>query len=99
MNRNIVSIFFSIIFLVFISAPTIISMVDDSIDVSLFYTSTEEEEKGQEKNKDNEVLFFEFIETVSDFDSNETEYNSEYYFKNYPKPHLNLISPPPQSQV
>ncbi|GAA3644327.1 hypothetical protein GCM10022397_31490 [Flavivirga jejuensis] len=85
--------------MVFLTTPTIITIVDDSIDISFFFSSSEEEEKGGEKNKDKEVLFFEFNINELDFDSNEAKNNLEYYFKNYPKPHLNLISPPPESHI
>ena len=45
MSRKLSSIFLTLIFVAFISAPTIISLVDDSIDTSIFYSVTEEEEK------------------------------------------------------
>ena len=96
MTRSIVSLLLSTIFLVFLAAPTILVAVDNSIDVSIFYASSEEEEKGSEKNKDKEILFFEFDISESDFNLNETNNCLGYYFKNYPKPHLNLISPPPE---
>ena len=95
MLRNLVSIFFSLIFLAFLAAPSIITIIDDSIDVSIFYASSEEEEKGHEKNKDTEILFSESINNDLVFDSKKTKNNLGYYFKNYPKPHLNLIIPPP----
>lgn len=83
------------IFLAFLIAPTIIVIVDDSIDISMFYSTSEEEEKGSEKNKNSETLFSEIDTYGSDFTSNNTENNTGYYFKNYQKPHLNLIFPPP----
>ena len=99
MLRNLVSIFFSLIFLAFLAAPSIITIIDDSIDVSIFYASSEEEEKGHEKNKDTEILFSESINNDLVFDSKKTKNNLGYYFKNYPKPHLNLIIPPPEQNI
>ncbi|WP_298237668.1 hypothetical protein [uncultured Algibacter sp.] len=99
MTRNFISLLLSTIFLVFLVAPTVLVAVDDSIDVSIFYASSEEEEKGSEKNKDKEILFFEFNISEPDFDLNETNNSLGYYFKNYPKPHLNLISPPPELSI
>jgi hypothetical protein len=81
---------------VFISAPTVISWVDNSIDVSIFYSNSEEEENGQETNTNKEVLFFEDLGITSYYSSDENKSALEYYYKNYPKPHLNLISPPPE---
>lgn len=95
MPRNTISIILSMIFLVFLVAPTIIVIVDDSIDISMFYSASEEEEKGSEKNKNSEIVFSDMDTYESDFLSNNTENNTGYYFKNYQKPHLNLISPPP----
>ncbi|WP_295983050.1 hypothetical protein [uncultured Algibacter sp.] len=99
MSRSIVSIFLSSLFLLFLTAPTIILMIDDSADVSIFYSSSEEEEKGSEKNKEIELLFFDLNNSALDFASSEVENNLLYYFKNYPKPHLNLISPPPEFHI
>ncbi|NNL82729.1 MAG: hypothetical protein HKP28_05030, partial [Winogradskyella sp.] len=43
------SIFFTIIFMAFIAAPTIIASIDDSVDISLFFSVNEEEESGNFK--------------------------------------------------
>ncbi|GAA4935744.1 hypothetical protein GCM10023314_05100 [Algibacter agarivorans] len=99
MSRRIVSILLSSLFLLFLTAPTIIFLVDDSVDVSAFYASSEEEEKASEKNKEIELLFLELNNSDLDFASSEVENNLGYYFKNYPKPHLNLISPPPECNI
>lgn len=99
MSRRIVSILLSSLFLLFLTAPTIIVMIDDSVDVSFFYATSEEEEKGSEKNKEKELLFFDLNNTELDFASTDVENNLEYFFKNYPKPHLNLISPPPEFYI
>lgn len=99
MSRQIISIFFSMLFLAFLAAPSVIVLVDDSIDVSMFYASSEEEEKGSEKNKDIEVLFTDGIGNELVFNSKQTSNNLGYFFKNYPKPQLNLISPPPQQII
>ncbi len=99
MSRSIVSILLSSLFLLFLTAPTIILMIDDSADVSFYYASSEEEEKGSEKNKEIELLFSELNNTDLDFASSEVENNLGFYFKNYPKPHLNLIFPPPEFYI
>jgi len=99
MSRNIVSLSFSIVFLVFLVAPTIIAMMDDSADISVFYASSEEEEKGIDKNKEVEVLFFEIENHRFDVTLLVSENNLGHRFKNYPKPHLNLISPPPELHI
>ena len=99
MSRKLISICLSVMFLGFLAAPTVITLVDNSVDISFFYASSEEEEKGSEKNKEKELLFFELSNTDLDFVLYEAENNLRYYFKNYPKPHLNLISPPPEFNI
>ena len=95
MSKTIVSILLSTMFLLFIAAPTIITMVDDTIDVSIIFSASEEEEKGNEKHIDVELLFSNDATNDSDLVYLSIENNLGYYFKKYPKPHLNLISPPP----
>lgn len=100
MSRNIVSIFLSIIFLVFIAGPTILVMIDDSVDVSSYYTSTSsEEENNNHVNKEVKVLAFVQKENEFFIALTKKENNSCYSLNNYPKIHLNLISPPPDLYI
>ncbi len=82
-----------------LAAPSIISWVDDSADISLFYSTSEEEEKGSETTKNFEVVFNDPIEKEVDFSSTKSINHHGYYFNNYPKPHLNQISPPPEFHI
>lgn len=92
MSRSIISIFFTVLFLAFITAPAVIAMVDDSVDISYFYSITEEEDKGGKI----EVLLNRDSTNPSDFALPKKVVNEGYYLKKYPKPHLNLIFPPPE---
>jgi hypothetical protein len=89
MYRHSVAIFFTILFMALISAPSIITAMDDTFDVSIFYSITEEEETSkillEIKSIDAEHL---------DFDSSND--NLGYYYNSYAKPQLNLIFPPPE---
>ncbi|WP_299223079.1 hypothetical protein [uncultured Psychroserpens sp.] len=97
MNKTIIAIFFSILFVSLIAAPTIIIAIDDTADVSYFYSTTEEEEnKSDEKNKEIDVLLSESNTGLESWFILNTDNHMAYRFKNYPKPHLNLISPPPE---
>lgn len=97
MSKNILAIFFSIVFISLITAPTILVLIDDSIDLSLIYDiSEEEEEKGSEKNKELEVFVVELHPELNDFTLSKNKADTEHAFKTYPKPHLNLVSPPPE---
>jgi len=79
-----------------ISAPSIITAIDDTIDVSLFYSLSEEEEKEGKEDKTIELLLSELNNLNSDFNTSDDQNKLRYYFKRYTKPHLNLISPPPE---
>ncbi|TNJ47276.1 hypothetical protein KFZ70_04575 [Tamlana fucoidanivorans] len=83
------------LFLLFVTAPTVILMVDDSIDVSSFYTCSEEEEKGGEKHKEIDPLVLDQTNSELPIPFGLEEFELFYFFKKYQKPHLNLISPPP----
>lgn len=43
MNKKAIAYFFSIVFMAFIMAPTVIVALDKSIDTSIFYSLAEEE--------------------------------------------------------
>jgi len=97
MPKSIISIILTLIFVGFLTAPTIIKLIDNSADISIFYTtSSPEEEKGADKKIDVEVFFNTIYMANLDYTSNKRGNNLDFYFKIYPKPHLNLISPPPE---
>jgi len=99
MLRQIISLSFTLLFVLFLTVPSVIVMLDDSVDISIIYASPEEEEKGNEKNQDIEVFTTQSNDDEIDYTALELESNSRYYFKKYPKPHLNLISPPPEQHI
>ena len=86
-----IAVFFTILFMALITAPTVILSLDNTYDVSSFYSINEEEENQNLK------LVFESISLDSDslFEDQVNHQFIGYTFKHYPKPHLNLISPPP----
>lgn len=96
MSKKIVSIFFSVIFLLVIVAPTAFVIVDDTFDISILFSSIEEE-KGNEKHLDIEIFFSK--EKTNDLVLELEENNLRYFYKVYPKPHLNIISPPPDLRI
>jgi len=97
MFKRAIAVFFTLLFVGIITAPTVVLALDDSIDTSIFYSLTEEEENSKTKNvispfslqHNNEIAHF-ILKTHNYFN---------YQFKNYPKPHLNLISPPPEGYI
>lgn len=97
MFKNRVSIFLTVLFMAFTTVPSILVLVDNSIDMSfLMNVSEEEEEKGNGENKELEVFVSNTPLDSDHFSSSEIENNVGYTYKKYSKPHLNLISPPPE---
>ena len=95
MFKKSIATFFSILFMVPISAPSIIVAIDDSIYVSILYGSAEEEEKESEKNNTIELLVIESDKKIEEYLFLPNGIQFEYRFTTYPIPHRNLISPPP----
>lgn len=98
MSTKFISILFSIVFFAFLITPTVIAIVSESVDVSAFFESSEED-KELGIDKDIEVFLSETSIVSSVFAINNKKNNSRYFFKTYVKPHLNLISPPPQFYI
>ncbi|WP_298901398.1 hypothetical protein [uncultured Psychroserpens sp.] len=97
MNRNLLAIFFSLFFLTLVTAPTILVFVEDSVDIAFFYDiSEEEEEKSNKKNKEFEKFVVDLDTESDNLLTSKASIDLEYSYKTYPKPHLNLISPPPE---
>ena len=97
MYKKTLAFFFTILFLALIILPSVIIAVDDSIDTSILYSMAEEEENVKSKN-----LVFPFSIQSNDALTSlklKTHLFFNYQFKNYPKPHLNLISPPPEQII
>ena len=85
-----IAMLFAIFFIAIVAAPTLIISMDDNVDVTFFFGENEEEE--------NLKLLFEITTTDSENQilAKTSDNTDSYTFKNYPKPHLNLISPPPE---
>ena len=99
--KNAIAIFFTVLFMAINFAPSILVAFDDSIDISSFcdFSENEKEKKDKESEKTFEV-FFEVNRNASDgFSAFKILKQTEYRFKNYLKPHLNLISPPPEQHI
>tara|TARA_B100000378_G_C17880192_1_gene355302 strand:+ start:235 stop:531 length:297 start_codon:yes stop_codon:yes gene_type:complete len=92
-SRHIKALYLALLFLVLISAPTVIMSIDSSIDVSSFYNVNEEEE--------HENLKIVFKTTALDsqtlFEESISSNHIGFSFKNYSKPYLSVVSPPPEN--
>ena len=89
--KHRIAVFFTIIFMALIAAPTVIMTIDDSVDISCFYSLSEEENENIKLPFDNNLQDSESL-IIFKIDA----HSIGYAYKTYPKPHLNLISPPPE---
>lgn len=99
MRKKAISIFFLFSFTVFMVAPTVMSVLDSSYDISYFYSLNEEENKSNETLKKFEFEVFDLERyLITSFKSNE-ESHSGYYLKNYTTLSLECLSPPPEQNL
>ncbi|TYC13440.1 hypothetical protein ES677_06835 [Bizionia gelidisalsuginis] len=95
MPKLSLSIILVFLFVGFLVTPTVIVAINDTVDVSGFYNATEEEEQNNifknsvvfQLSQTNELLTFQLAKGKA---------HILYRFKNYSKPNLNIISPPPE---
>ena len=80
MIKKTVSIFFTVLFVAIISAPSIVAFADDSIDVSILYSLSEEEEE----TKNLKIIVSDNNEETNFLNVSLKFQNSRYHFKNYP---------------
>ena len=84
------------IFITFLFAPTVISLIDRNVDISIAYNVNEEESS----SKNNINLEYKLEETLSNYESIHflqiRKLNGHYYKDNYYKVFLSISSPPPK---
>lgn len=94
MKKRGISLVFSILFLLFIGLPTILTMVDNSIDISLIISTTTDEEES-EKNMDFKVISPNIKSNNSGITLSNSKNSLLHCNKKYGKAYLDIISPPP----
>lgn len=103
--RVFIASFFLLLFAIILSAPTVISLVDETQEISIFLDLSEEEEskegkKGKESKTDAELKLFTASQNgLSDLNKIQEKRNirfrSKYYFSEYPK----IDTPPPKTTL
>jgi len=80
--------------------PTIVSLIDENIDISFLLDSNEEESKEKEpSSKDLETKIVHFNTANISTNGLEISNFTSFYLRNYSRPYLNLLSPPPEQSV
>lgn len=97
MIKKFLSVVLSSMFILMIVMPTVILVFDDTADVSIFFsTSEEEKDKNQEKNLDKEFVSLWTKNALKSSEEVFNQINIEYFFETYAKPDIELFSPPPK---
>lgn len=97
MSKSLLSIFFLTVFAFLIAAPTIIVAIDNTTDISYFYSITEEEEHNSiKKITELEVLASENAMGLESLFFSNKNSDLQYAFKRYKKPYLHSTSQPPE---
>jgi len=100
MQKPSIHIFFSLIFIAFLTAPAIVPLIDDSVDISFFYELNEEEGENEEHEvtKDIELI----VTQLHDSDNslirtkrNVIPSDESWYLQFY----LNISTPPPERHI
>ncbi|MBT8266285.1 MAG: hypothetical protein KJO41_05240 [Bacteroidia bacterium] len=99
MSRKLTAISFSLLFLTFLSTPLIITAIDSTVDVSIFYGSAEEEESEKEQEKNLEILLAEAGDMSKLSKFHRKDQYLGYQFRDYLNPYLDFISPPPEQNI
>ena len=103
--RVFIASFFLLLFAIILAAPTVISLVDETQEISVFLDLSEEEEskegkKGKESKTDAELKLFTASQNgLSDLNKIQEKRNirfrSKYYFSEYSK----IDTPPPKTRL
>lgn len=93
--KVLASFILSSAFLLVLSLPTVISFVDNTVDVSILLSTSEEEEKEIENHIEIEVYTYFEKPGLCYYKNQIKKNNLDYILNNYSKPFFNVISPPP----
>lgn len=96
MNKTVITILFSVIFASFTVVPSILAVVDDTYDISILISSSEEEEK---KIKDIEVKILSEKSIDQSFLNISLVSSLNYCQNNYNSLYKELTSPPPEINI
>ncbi len=96
MSNNIISTLLAIFLTVVVVSPMLVTVADNTVEVGLFENSEEEKETRGEHKVEVEKLLTSHAHKIISSEVDASSLTLGYFFKSYPIPHLNLISPPPE---
>ncbi len=96
MLRKGIALFLLSIFMLSVTVPTVVSLLDGNTDITFLIDVNEEESKEKESSKDSETKIVHISTSNLSLYGLELSDLRSFYLKNYSKPYLNLLSPPPE---
>ena len=87
------------IFMLSVTVPAVVSLLDGNIDITFLIDINEEESKEKESSKDSETKIVDISAANISLYGLELFGLMDFYLKNYSKPYLNLLSPPPENNI
>jgi len=101
MIKALATLFFSLVLLTSIVAPTYITLMEGTCEIAALADKSgeDEEKKGKEKAKDLEIKTYYANENSSLFVGLEKKKRIRFYSKNYVSYQKKLLSPPPEMQA
>ncbi|MDW5289085.1 hypothetical protein [Formosa sp. PL04] len=98
MPKTLISLLFTMIFALLLSAPTIISMLDKDVDVSMFYSLAEEENsKETVKLIELELKPHPGLNHVFGYTNHDNTFS--FYLNMHSQFELENVSPPPEQNI
>tara|TARA_R110002049_G_scaffold80402_3_gene204460 strand:- start:444 stop:740 length:297 start_codon:yes stop_codon:yes gene_type:complete len=92
-----IALFFTFLFVGLISAPTIITLVDENQDISIFLNLSEEEEESHGKQAIKEIKVYPTTDLIVFFRKIQKKKNVRFTSKNYISLYPKILTPPPES--
>ena len=99
MIRKSIAVFLLSIFILSIAVPTVVSLIDENVDMTYLIDVNEEESKEKEASKDAEPKIIEINQTNISLYGLALSDRTRFYLRNYSRPYLNLLSPPPERNI
>ena len=82
-----------------IVVPSVLSMINKDLEISVYLDANEEESKSFETDKTLELIVDNFNNSSDSFEEITRSMPISYSFKTYAKAHLNIVSPPPELHI
>ncbi|MBE7633443.1 hypothetical protein J2Q11_01545 [Tenacibaculum finnmarkense genomovar finnmarkense] len=94
-----IALFFSILFMSMIAAPTIITLIDSSQDVTIFLDLNEEEEESTVEETSKELKLYQTADLNLFFRKTQKIEIVIFHSKNYVSQYLKTTTPPPKFAI